>query len=345
VASTSPILALEPELDLDPGGVTPRISEFAAEVMGEGSDFERARRAEARLVSDYAYTTDLIGTPEGERIETFLFSLRRGHCELFASSMVLMLRSQGIAARLATGFLGAEYNPIEGYYIVRQSNAHAWVEAYVDDQGWRVFDPTPPAGRPASTEAGALQLASQLYDYLIFRWDRYILTYGLADQVGFVASLTRIWKVVTGWLGTGKPVVAEPAQPPGPVAADGGLEPESRAEKGTILWAPLTGVLLLASAGFFWYQRWRFSATVAYIRLRERLRPEFGPKLEAMAPMAVADGIAECFPQTARCARELVGLYIAESFDCRVLTKNELGRVRHLLRRATRLRPAKGRAA
>ena len=64
--------------------------------------------------------------------------------------MVLMLRSQGIPARLVTGFLGGEYNPFEGYYIVRESNAHAWVEACMPGEGWRIFDPTPPAGRPVA---------------------------------------------------------------------------------------------------------------------------------------------------------------------------------------------------
>ena len=337
VAVTSPILALDPELDLDPGGVTPRISELASEVMGEGSDLERARRAQAHLIGSYEYTTDLMGTPEGERVETFLFSMRRGHCELFASSMVLMLRAEGIPARLATGFLGADYNPIEGYYIVRQSNAHAWVEAYIDGPGgvggWRVFDPTPPAGRPAVGESGLSELASQLYDYLIFRWDRYILTYGLADQVGFVASLNQIWKTVTGWFGDGEDSAAKPMQPSAPAVAPAVLEPEPPVMK-PAAWGSLTGVLLLASVGFFWYQRQRFSATLAYLRLRERLRPEFGPQLEAVPPLTVADRFADRFPRTAQPARELVELYLGESFDGRRLSPAQLRRARDLLRRA-----------
>ncbi len=203
--ATSPLLATETGDDPGVATVSPRIAELAGQVMGEGSEIDRARRVEAHLSRTFEYTTELIGTPEGQRLETFLFESRRGHCELFASSMVLMLRSQGIPARLATGFLGADYNPIEGYYIVRQSNAHAWVEAWFEGAGWLVFDPTPPDGRPLEGETGLSQLASQLYDYVIFRWDRYILTYGLADQVDFVASLEP-------GLGDDRGVVLEPGR-------------------------------------------------------------------------------------------------------------------------------------
>ena len=71
--------------------------------------------------------------------------------------MVLLLRSQGIPARLVTGFLGAEQNPFEGFYVVRQSNAHAWVEGYPARRGAvALFDPTPAAGRPGSPRPSCL---------------------------------------------------------------------------------------------------------------------------------------------------------------------------------------------
>ncbi|MCZ6726604.1 MAG: transglutaminaseTgpA domain-containing protein [Acidobacteria bacterium] len=336
-AVTSPLLALAPELELDPGGVTPRIAALAAEVMGEGTMLERGRRLETHLAETFEYTTDLIGAPEGESIETFLFENRRGHCELFASSMVLMLRSQGVPARLATGFLGAEYNPIEGYYIVRQSNAHAWVEAHDEARGWRVFDPTPPAGRPMASEAGLAQLVSQLYDFLLFRWDRYILTYGLADQVGFVASLRELWLTITGWFGGDGEAAAELVSRPAPLADPATVpEEELPAQMTPAAWWPLGLGLLLVTGGFFWYQHQRFDATVAYLRLRERLRPELGPRLESVPPLAMVQRYVDRYPHCARPARELVELYLGESFAGRRLSAEQVRRARELLRLALR---------
>lgn len=177
-------------------GLTERIGELAAEVAGSGSAAEQAERIETYLIQNYDYTLDLLGFDSGSPVEDFLFSTRRGHCEYFASSMVLMLRSVGITSRLATGYLGAEYNPFEGYYIVRQSNAHAWVEAYLPDEGWRVFDPTPPDGRPVVESSGTKLLFEQAWDFLIFRWDRYVLTFGFADQVSIFSRFQGLWETV-----------------------------------------------------------------------------------------------------------------------------------------------------
>ncbi len=97
-------------------------------------------------------------------VEWFLFDSREGHCEFFASSMVLLLRTVGIPARLQAGYIGGEREG-DGAYLVRESNAHAWVLAYVEKR-WRVFDPTPPEGRPGLLAAGeALSLREA--------WDRF----------------------------------------------------------------------------------------------------------------------------------------------------------------------------
>jgi hypothetical protein len=322
------------EAAVDSSHISPAIAELAGQVMGEGEAGVRAERAERYLSTSLEYTTDLIGTPEGEKIETFLFDIRRGHCELFATSMVLMLRSQGIPARLAAGFLGAEYNPIEGYYIVRQSNAHAWVEAFVEGAGWQVYDPTPAAGRPTGTEAGWSALAAQLYDYLVFRWDRYILTFGLADQVGLVASLRDLWQSVSAWFASDPAAAPEIQQTSPPRVPALALEADPAERDAPAPWLPLTVALALVTAGFLWLQRRRFDATAAYVRLRERLRPEFGRRLESVPPLAVAGHLAERFPRTERPARRLVDLYLTESFGGRRLSAAEVREARRLLRQA-----------
>lgn len=340
-AVSSPLFApnLEDNLALD--GVTPRIRDLSAGVLGEGSSLERAARVERFLSTTYDYTLDLIGTPAGEGIETFLFENRRGHCELFASSMVLMLRSQGIPARLATGFLGADYNPIEGYYIVRESNAHAWVEVFDEVAGWRVFDPTPAAGRPVAGATDWTDLLAQLYDSLVFRWDRYILTFGLADQVGFVASLRDLWETVSDWLSPDEAAAVTGLSPAAPEASvNDGVQGEAGEATSAKPWWPLTLALLLATAAFFAFQRRRFSATAAYLRLRERLRPEVGPSLESMPPLVVASRYAERFPRAAEPARQLVDLYLGESFGGRRLSGAQTQAARDLLRQALKRRAA-----
>jgi len=78
-----------------------------------------------------------------DAVEYFLFEQKRGYCEQFSSSLAVMARSQGIPARVATGYVPGEYNPFTGLYDVRASDAHAWVEVYFPGYGWTTFDPTP----------------------------------------------------------------------------------------------------------------------------------------------------------------------------------------------------------
>ena len=101
------------------------------------------------------YPYDLSIPPQREEmdaVEYFLFEQKRGYCEQFSSSLAVMARSLGIPARVATGYAPGEYNPFTGYYDVRASDAHAWVEVYFPGYGWSTFDPTPASTlRPGST--------------------------------------------------------------------------------------------------------------------------------------------------------------------------------------------------
>jgi hypothetical protein len=133
---------------LDTTGVSERVRSLAEEIAGGLAPAAAAAELERRLQSDYRYTDAPEEGPRGLALEYFLFATRRGHCEYFASAMVLLLRELGVPARLVTGYLGAELNPIQDYLVVRQERAHAWVEAWIPEQGLTTFDPTPPAGGP-----------------------------------------------------------------------------------------------------------------------------------------------------------------------------------------------------
>jgi len=321
--------------DLDAREITSEIRRLADEVAGEADVAERARRIERHLLDEYTYTLDLLGLPGEHRIEQFLFQYRRGHCELFASAMVLMLRAEGIPARFVTGFLGAEYNPIEGYFVVRQSNAHAWVEAEVAEGIWEVYDPTPPSGRPAIDTSGFGRLAGQVYDFLVFRWDRYVLTFGFADQVGMFFRFRDVWDTLAAWLRSDGPSAATDAVPEegaSPAPEEGApadlVSPESPAG-----WLSLL-VLLLLVAAWAWWRRPGFTAAAAYTALRARLLPA-ERAADTLAPLEVARRLAAQRPETAEASSRVVHLYVRESFAARPLTSEERDQLRAAYREAT----------
>jgi transglutaminase-like putative cysteine protease len=313
----------DPALDL--AGVTPPIAALAAQVMGAGTPLERAQRLEAHLIQDYEYTLDFRGRSAENPIEDFLFRYKSGQCEYFASSMVLLLRSQGIPARLVTGFLGGEYNPFEGYYIVRDSNAHAWVEAHIEGAGWRIFDPTPPAGRPAGEETGVSLLMRQAWDFVAFRWDRYVLTFGITDQLLIFGSLRQMWHEL----------VARFEQPEEPEkAAAGGQQPAAGEEAAAGESGPrlpdiplpvALGLTLLAAGAFALYLRFRkpLTATAAYARLRRRLGRRGEPLPESVPPLVVGREMAARYPAAAEPAARIIAFYLRESFGGQALEEVE----------------------
>lgn len=310
--------------DLDAAEITPRIRELAREVAGEGSAEERARRIERHLLAEYSYTLDLLGVPGEHRVEEFLFRYRRGHCELFASAMVLMLRAEGIPARFVTGFLGAEYNPLESYFVVRQSNAHAWVEAEIGDGAWEVFDPTPPSGRPLMDASGVGRLLGQVYDFLVFRWDRYVLTFGFADQVGMLFKLRDLWGTLAAWLRSDGPspeTETARAQDAAPTPAEATPGEDLASPETAVGWLSLL-VLLLLVVAWLWWRRPGFTAAAAYTALRARL-PATDRPAETLAPLEVARRLAAWRPDVADASAEVVRLYVRESFAARPLTPEE----------------------
>jgi transglutaminase-like putative cysteine protease len=320
------------------GGVTARIGELAAEVAGSGPVAEQAERIETYLIQNYDYTLDLLGFDSGSPVEDFLFSTRRGHCEYFASSMVLMLRSMGIPSRFATGYLGAEYNPFEGYYIVRQSNAHAWVEAYLPDEGWRVFDPTPPDGRPLVESSGARLLFEQAWDFVIFRWDRYVLTFGFADQVSIFSRFHSLWETVWEKLRSRQERQESEDRESVPVEAeqDEGSKSGLRLVPSGFEWI---GFLIFALVAVWWlWSHWPdLNGARAYRKLRERVARKKDAELaDSMPPFKFAEFVAKRVPTASRSTHRVVELYLRESFGGEELSQKERGELKEVLTDAVR---------
>mgnify|MGYP002818133776 CR=1 FL=1 len=142
---------------------------------------EQAEVMESYLKTQFGYTLLQSQPKDISPIDNFLFERKKGHCEYFASAMVLMLRASGIPARLVNGFLRGEWNEVGEYLLVRQSHAHSWVEALMDDRGWVVFDPTPAAAIPTFSNTIFLRMDRYL-DALRMKWYRYIINYSWRDQ-------------------------------------------------------------------------------------------------------------------------------------------------------------------
>lgn len=137
-----------------------RLTTLASKLVGDAAqsrgrsltNLEAARALEAHLrdSGEYTYSLSLsIQDAQIDPVEDFLFNRHEGHCEYFASALVLMLRSIGIPARLVTGFKGGELRP-DGTLVIQQRFAHAWVEALIDRKVWVTLDGTPAAARSAS---------------------------------------------------------------------------------------------------------------------------------------------------------------------------------------------------
>jgi hypothetical protein len=165
-----------------PRRLDPRIRQLATDVTARWDNpYDKAANLELYLKSHYAYTLDLRGDPGRDPLAYFLFDRRAGHCEYFASAMAIMLRSIGIPARYATGFLPGEFNDVGQDYIIRSSDAHAWVEAYFPGYGWITFDPTP--GGDVTHPVGMMAHMAMYWDWFQLAWSEWIVNYDFGHQI------------------------------------------------------------------------------------------------------------------------------------------------------------------
>jgi len=137
-----------------PRGSNPRARDLAQAFRANAtSDREVVARA-LDLFRTQLFFYTLTPPPLGQHpVDEFLLQTRRGFCEHFASSFVFLMRAAGVPARVVTGYQGGEINPLGGYLIVRQAQAHAWAEVWLEGAGWMRVDPTA-AVSPARIEIG-----------------------------------------------------------------------------------------------------------------------------------------------------------------------------------------------
>jgi transglutaminase-like putative cysteine protease len=156
-------------------------------------DHQIAANFERDLRTNFGYTLDLtdIGSLGGrDPMAAFLTDFRRGHCEYFAGAMTLMCQSLGIPARFVVGFRcePEDFNSLGDYFVVKQSNAHAWCEVFTG-QKWETFDPTSGRGTEGTTSRPYVAELKKIFDYLEFKWATSVIAYDTGNRKNLLDAL------------------------------------------------------------------------------------------------------------------------------------------------------------
>lgn len=140
-----------------PDTITDETKKLVKEIIGQAdTDYKKAKAIEKYLRENYRYTYEVDAVPVGfDFVDYFLFHSKEGYCTYYATAMAIMLRLEGIPTRYVEGYLAHEARE-EGLYVVRNNNAHSWVEAFIEPVGWVTFEPTP--AYPLASNLGEIEL-------------------------------------------------------------------------------------------------------------------------------------------------------------------------------------------
>ncbi len=175
-----------PYLQLDHG--ISKLTELAREITKyDQNPYEKALSIKLYLLENYEYTRTLDKASLNSPLEDFLIEKKQGHCEYFATAMVILLREAGVPARIVNGFVGGEWNPHGEFYLVRESDAHSWAEVYFPSYGWVIFDATPEA--ESAFHQRNRWFALSYIDYLKFKWQRYVVDFNQRDQIKLLSGI------------------------------------------------------------------------------------------------------------------------------------------------------------
>lgn len=181
-----------------PSGLPGAVRVLAEKVGGrQGNWFVQAERINNFLQSAYTYDLNIPATPQAnDVVADFLLAQKRGYCEHFASSFVVLCRCRGIPARLVTGFCAGDYNPLTGLWEVKMKQAHAWAEVFIPRAGWVSFDPTAQGvgpGFPGYEKQSVIDyIIEQLRPWLELLWQQPALKAAGNALAGFMSLLLNI---------------------------------------------------------------------------------------------------------------------------------------------------------
>jgi protein-glutamine gamma-glutamyltransferase len=165
--------------------------------LGSGKEKEEYIMLIHSFLNSGAYKYSLENLPVSETpLEDFLFNVKHGNCEYFASAYAIMLRIAGIPSRLIGGYRGGYYNDMGGYYLVPQKNAHVWVEVYVKKKGWVRIDPTPGGinAFPPLLKGNLLFKLNLFIDTINYYWFALVINYNFEKQLNILNSFRTVFK-------------------------------------------------------------------------------------------------------------------------------------------------------
>ena len=305
--------------------VDPRVIELARRITaGAASDEERARRIEAWLLGNFRYSLKGPEREVDDPLAWFLFESRRGHCEYFASAMAVLLRAVWVPSRVAVGYREGSYNSLTGWYVVRASDAHSWVEAWIDGKGWVEYDPTPPdPERKAESLWDRLSLWSDAFSVF---WQEWVLGYDLDRQLALAMQVEQSRRRL-GWRGWPEWVQ--------------GVRERLHRPSATAPWALLAGAAAAAFAAYRFrrelMRRWRLAAGRRKLRqgaatthdaalMYERMLARLKKLGYEKTPWMTAAEFAACLPQdeTGAAVRRFTACYHDFRFGARAAAGAEL---------------------
>lgn len=208
-----PTLSLRNDVNLPPAR-NPRTLQWAARLRQQAEYREADARTLASAVlahireQDYTYTLSPGVYVSDDTIDEFWFDRRQGFCEHFATAFVIIMRAMDVPARVVTGYQGADAAPVDGWYVVRQSNAHAWAEIWQPGEGWLRVDPTAAvapervrlgrsltpapgfvAGTLRSVNPALAATLRQVWERFDQRWTEWVLNYSRTRQFDLLEAL------------------------------------------------------------------------------------------------------------------------------------------------------------
>ena len=261
-----------------PAGLNPRTTELAEQMRREiGQDNPAALVAAAleRLrTGGYAYTLEP-GVYGRDTADQFWFDRKEGFCEHIASSFVILMRAAGVPARIITGFQGGEMNSVDGYWTVRNADAHAWAEVWLPERGWTRVDPT---GAVAPARIGQLQRLQRPEGVLA----------GMVERLNptLLAQLRAAWEAVNnGW---NQWVLNYTQSRQFDLLRNLGFQTPSWQDLGKVL-ASLLAAAALAGIGWAWWERGQHDP---WLRLLARARRKLAQAGVAAPPNAPPRALA-----------------------------------------------------
>jgi transglutaminase-like putative cysteine protease len=285
-----------------PRGFNPRARALASEwreslpdnaaIVRRAIEFFRGSRFE------YTLEPPVLGR---NSVDEFVFDTKQGFCEHFASSFVFLMRAAGVPARVVTGYQGGDTNPVDGYMVVRQADAHAWAEVWLAGSGWTRVDPTAAAvpvrvelGITAAAPGGAtlpLMMRTSLtwlkslrnnWEALTNQWNQWVLGYNPDRQ-----------REMLSWLGVRQP----------------GWETMT-----VMLFWSVGGVLLLIALALLRGVRREDPVQRAWLRFCDKLARGGLARASAEGPLDYASRIARELPAREDAARAIAALYVDQRY-------------------------------